>query len=527
MTSTRVLLIFAIVIATQSEINEGARILGIFPLPGKSHAILGEQIMKVLAKKGHNVDVISHFPMKNKFPNYNDLSLQGSAEVITNNLNYSMVKTVSINSIKQLLDMTGDPVCNLLHHNTFQNIIKNPPKDPPYDLVIVEYFTAYCFMAFGRLLNVPIIGVTASVLLEWHNDAAGNPHSLAFVPGGMTGFSTKMTFSERLQNTIFSKMMTNDFNRQVESQKLFVDKYIGSGYPSIYDLTREMSLILVNSHYSLNGIRPFTPGVIEIGGVHVQDNEEKLLPELQKWLDEAKHGFIYVSFGSMVRLETFPKKTLDIFYSSFKKISPVRVLMKIAKKEELPPGLPANVKTYHWLPQIQILKHKNVKGFVSHGGLLSTIESIYYAVPIIGFPLFGDQNFNMRNYENRKIAITLNYDSFTEEQLDGALNKILKDPEMRNNIEKLSKLYKDRPMTPQETVAFWVEYVLRHGPVLRSPAVNLSWWQVELLDVYGFILLVLLLALFVILLLIRILIKSIFSSNNKSNSEKLRSKKTK
>lgn len=79
------------------------------------------------------------------------------------------------------------------------------------------------------------------------------------------------------------------------------------------------------------------------------------LQELQKWLDEAKHGFIYVSFGSMVRLETFPKKTLDIFYSSFKKISPVRVLMKIAKKEELPPGLPANVKTYHWLPQIQIL----------------------------------------------------------------------------------------------------------------------------------------------------------------------------
>lgn len=77
--------------------------------------------------------------------------------------------------------------------------------------------------------------------------------------------------------------------------------------------------------------------------------------ELQKWLDEAKHGCIYVSFGSMVRLETFPKKTLDIFYSSFKKLAPVRVLMKIAKKEELPPGLPENVKTHHWLPQIQIL----------------------------------------------------------------------------------------------------------------------------------------------------------------------------
>ncbi|XP_051165585.1 UDP-glucosyltransferase 2-like [Leptopilina boulardi] len=525
MTSLRILLIITIVITLKSEINEGARILGIFPLPGKSHAILGEKIMKVLAQKGHQVDVISHFPMKKSYPNYNDLSLEGSSEIITNNLNYSMVKNVSVNSIKRLLEMTGDPVCALLNHTVFQNIIHNPPKDPPYDLVIVEYFTSYCYMAFGRLLNVPIIGVTASVLLEWHNDAVGNPNSLAFVPGGMTGFSTNMNFWERLQNTLFAKLITHDFNNQVESQKMFIDKYIGSDYPSIYDLTRELSLVLVNSHYSLNGIRPFTPGVVEIGGVHVQDNKEKLLPELQKWLDEAKHGFIYVSFGSMVRLETFPKKTLDIFYSSFKKLSPVRFLMKIAKKEELPPGLPDNVKTYHWLPQIQILKHKNVKGFVSHGGLLSTIESIYYAVPIIGFPLFGDQNFNMRNYEKRKIAVTLNYDSFTEKQLDEALNKILKNSEMRNNIEKLSKLYKDRPITPQETVSFWVEYVLRHGPVLRSPAVNLSWWQVELLDVYGFILLVLLLALFVILSLIRILIKCIFHS--KSNSEAIRSKKNK
>ena len=79
------------------------------------------------------------------------------------------------------------------------------------------------------------------------------------------------------------------------------------------------------------------------------------IQEVKKFLDESKDGFIYFSFGSMVRIETFPKPVLDIFYNTFKKIAPVRVLMKIAKPEKLPPGLPSNVITYHWLPQVQVL----------------------------------------------------------------------------------------------------------------------------------------------------------------------------
>ena len=82
---------------------------------------------------------------------------------------------------------------------------------------------------------------------------------------------------------------------------------------------------------------------------------------MQVWLDQSAAGFIYVSFGSMVRIETFPKPILEAFYATFKNIAPVRVLMKIAKPEELPPGLPDNVMTQTWLSQIQVLsKYKYV-----------------------------------------------------------------------------------------------------------------------------------------------------------------------
>ena len=42
-----------------------------------------------------------------------------------------------------------------------------------------------------------------------------------------------------------------------------------------------------------------------------------------------------------------------------------------------------------------------------------------------------------------------------------------------------------------DTAVFWIEYVVRNGPnVMRSPALDFTWWQLGLLDVYGSIILV-------------------------------------
>lgn len=83
------------------------------------------------------------------------------------------------------------------------------------------------------------------------------------------------------------------------------------------------------------------------------------LQELKKWMDDSKDGFVYCSFGSMIMLETFPQKILQVFYSSLRKIAPVRVLMKISKPENLPAGLPENIRTSAWLPQFKILSESH------------------------------------------------------------------------------------------------------------------------------------------------------------------------
>lgn len=57
---------------------------------------------------------------------------------------------------------------------------------------------------------------------------------------------------------------------------------------------------------------------------------------------------------------------------------------------------------------------------------------------------------------------------------------------------KLSALHNDRPIKPLDLAVYWTEYVMRHkGAVhLRSAAHNLNWFQYHSLDVFGFLLVV-------------------------------------
>ena len=77
--------------------------------------------------------------------------------------------------------------------------------------------------------------------------------------------------------------------------------------------------------------------------------------ELKQWMDESTQGVVYFSLGSMVIVESLPKDTLLAFYAAFSKIAPTRVLMRITNTEKLPPGLPNNVKTLPWIPQVPVL----------------------------------------------------------------------------------------------------------------------------------------------------------------------------
>lgn len=78
------------------SVSSAYRILGVLPIAAKSHYIFFELLMKTLAKRGHQVDVISHYTQKNSIKNYKDIiSFQGLMESPVNNFTIEQVGKVS------------------------------------------------------------------------------------------------------------------------------------------------------------------------------------------------------------------------------------------------------------------------------------------------------------------------------------------------------------------------------------------------------------------------------------------------
>lgn len=57
--------------------------------------------------------------------------------------------------------------------------------------------------------------------------------------------------------------------------------------------------------------------------------------------------------------------------------------------------------------------HPNVKLFISHCGLLSTMEAMYHGVPILGLPMMADQPKNAVKLVNKGVAQFLVWEELT------------------------------------------------------------------------------------------------------------------
>ncbi|XP_072388406.1 UDP-glycosyltransferase UGT5-like [Diabrotica undecimpunctata] len=484
-----------------------AKILGIFILSAKSHYSLGNSLLRGLADAGHDVTMIS--PYEDTLPtqngSYRSVVLTGFAEryeAAMKHLNpFEKPYTNDFTYFLKFQKVVYPALERTLSHSNVQKLINS---DETFDVVIVEQFATEAFKALAHHFKAHLVLFSSIAADSKLNYAVGNPTMVSYVPQVDTDFSREMTFSQRLYNTllyIFEAVVTHYHWLPVQQEGL-VRKYFPNS-PSIFELNYNVSLILVNSHESLQPSIPLVPNIIPIGGFHVK--KPKPLPkDLQQYLDDAKEGVIFVSFGSSVKSVNLPKDKKEVLISSFGKLKQ-KVLWKWEDDESI--GLPPNVKTQKWFPQMDLLAHPNVKLFITHGGILSLTETVYNGVPVLVVPIFGDQAMNAQNVVLDKYGLTISFhdEDFSESKLLEYTSKLLNDPTFKENAKHRSNLYHDRPMGPMERAIYWIEYVIRYNGAthLRVAGVNLPWYQHYLVDVAA-----------VVLLFIVIVVKLVFMAMN-------------
>ncbi|KAK9736941.1 UDP-glucoronosyl and UDP-glucosyl transferase [Popillia japonica] len=480
-----------------------------------SHHKIGHTLMKELAKRGHEITFISPFPETEPIKNFKTIVLTGLVEEWNQFMSsfnpLQMNNNFVLLSIFFVSSMTNKVMEQTLAHENLHALLRSGEK---FDIVLAERFVYDGLLVIGHQLNVPYGLISCIGPSIWTNHLLGAPD----IPSYMTSLSVEppihISFGRRLHNfIIYSLSKLFEITYTYPKQNAIIKKYFPDA-PHINDIIYNTSLILFNSDNSFNQPIPTTPNSVEIGGFHVRP-PKKLPEDLQKILDNAKHGVVYFSLGSVMKSSLIPVEKRQEIIRALSKLKET-VLWKF---EEDLPNLPPNVIIKSWFPQSDLLAHPNVKVFITHGGLLSTIESLHRGVPVIGIPIFGDQKMNMANAVNQGHGLMITYPELSEETLSDALKEVLTNPKYTNNVKYSSAVLKDQLVDPIDKAEYWIEYVVRHKGAkhLRLASLDLTWYQHISLDVILFLTAVTVILCYVFYRIIKRLLCRKKSKKEKSN----------
>ncbi|XP_057535246.1 zeatin O-glucosyltransferase-like [Amaranthus tricolor] len=197
----------------------------------------------------------------------------------------------------------------------------------------------------------------------------------------------------------FEKFIANQHKilSEFESGRLFNScKIIEGRYLAL------LSKLQTDSKRKLFAVGPFNP-------VKIEGKPGFFRHPALDWLDkQEKDSVIYVSFGTITSMndEQIRELGIGLWKSDQKFIWVLRDSDKSdvfapnqGRKLELPKGYEEKVKkrgiiVRDWAPQLEILAHPSVGGFLSHCGWNSCLESITMGVPIIAWPMHSDQPKN-------------------------------------------------------------------------------------------------------------------------------------
>ncbi|KMT15060.1 hypothetical protein BVRB_3g061820 [Beta vulgaris subsp. vulgaris] len=165
------------------------------------------------------------------------------------------------------------------------------------------------------------------------------------------------------------------------------------------ELLKKLSKKSEIKHFAVGPLNP----------VEIENKSEKQQHMCLKWLDkQMKDSVIYVSFGStttmtdeqIMELATGLEKSEQKFIWVLRRADIGDVFKGGEdRKPQLPEGYEERMEdrgmvVREWAPQLEILAHPSIGGYMSHCGWNSCMESISIGVPMAAWPMHSDQPKN-------------------------------------------------------------------------------------------------------------------------------------
>ncbi|KAF7831020.1 UDP-glycosyltransferase 91A1-like [Senna tora] len=194
------------------------------------------------------------------------------------------------------------------------------------------------------------------------------------------------------------------------------------------------------------------------------DDEEKKNDTwrwMKDWLDQQRKGtVVYVAFGSEAKPSQ--EEVREIALGLEKSGLPFFWVLRIQRGPydedvlKLPDGFEDRIRgrgvvCTSWAPQLKILGHESVGGFLTHSGWTSVVEAIQNSKPLVLLTYLSDQGLNARVLEEKRMGYSIPRDerdgSFTSDSVAESLRLVMVEEEgriYRDKIKEVKDLFVNR-----------------------------------------------------------------------------------
>ena len=165
------------------------------------------------------------------------------------------------------------------------------------------------------------------------------------------------------------------------------------------------------------------------------NNKDSTWDTIGEWFDKQEKGsVVYVALGSEIR----PSQQDFTALALGREQSGLPFFWALRKSVQLPEGFLERAKGSgivwtDWAPQLRILAHESVGGFLTHCGWGSVKEALQFGVPFVLLPFLMDQGLNARFLEEREVGVEVPRNEqnglFSSDSVAQTLRLVMKDEE--------------------------------------------------------------------------------------------------
>jgi MGT family glycosyltransferase len=103
--------------------------------------------------------------------------------------------------------------------------------------------------------------------------------------------------------------------------------------------------------------------------------------------------------------------------------------------------LPPTVQVASWFPQLAVLRQ--ARAFLTHAGMNSTMEALYYGVPVLALPQMPEQAVNADRVAALGLGVKLDPQAITADALRSAVDQVTVSPVIQANLHRMQAEVRD------------------------------------------------------------------------------------